>query len=118
MPLGPHHAAEANETMGRARDVIAPEYSFKSKPNWDFPPFPNPSKNPNEHRQFKEQLGYRFGCRVPVHHDIASPYIKNSPSDLLELHTEPPIPLQAAAAEVIQSRSSLVVWTGTTTQAS
>jgi hypothetical protein len=60
--------------------------------------FPNPSKNPNKHRQFKEQFGIRFGCRVPMHHDLASPYIKNSPDDLLELHTEPPRRFEAIGA--------------------
>jgi hypothetical protein len=57
-------------------------------------PFPNSSKNPNKYRRFKEQLGNRFGYRVPTHHNIASPYIKSSLDDLLELHTKSLIPLK------------------------
>jgi hypothetical protein len=35
-----------------------------------------------------------------MHHDVASPYIKNSPYDLMELHTEPsPMPRQFEATQ-------------------
>jgi hypothetical protein len=36
LPSGMHCAAKANRTMGRAQDVTAPDYSFKSKLNQGF----------------------------------------------------------------------------------